>query len=83
MTSITGDEHTRFSLSSDGDNEALQSTSRPPMYREELLTRRRATRKLRLEFIEQNDVIDFCDLLLAELISVLDIYSQARVPPDQ
>jgi hypothetical protein len=38
------------------------------------LTRRRTTNKLRLEFIERNDVIHFCNLLLGELMLILDVY---------
>jgi hypothetical protein len=38
------------------------------------LTRRRTTNELRLEFIERNNVIYFCNLLVGELMLILDLY---------
>ena len=48
------------------------------------LTRRSTTNKVRLEFIERNDVIHFCNLLFVELmILILDLYLRRTVAPGE
>lgn len=47
------------------------------------LTGRRPTNNPGFEFIERNDVIHFCNLLLGEAVLALDIYPQGAVTPDE